>query len=135
MQQKCALVRDRPSLLHPNVKRDISSTHPLVYSTQYSVEYRDIYKIVHINMQILLLDPLLASTFKDGYGCVARRAPSLRNALSPSLFTSKSSNIHTWLTWLNLVKGSSCCGHQRCTCCTVIKQCAICNMWAILPSP
>lgn len=56
------------------------------------------------------------TALKDGYLCVARRAPTLGQELSPSLFNDNISSKPTWLQY----KGSYPCGHKICICCTVM---------------
>lgn len=67
-------------------------------------------------MIVLQYDPALTDVLNNGFTCVAKKAPTLGQILSPSLFINKSSSQKTWLNQ----KGSFKCGHTRCICCTVM---------------
>lgn len=104
-------------MLCPRSKSKARSNDTVVLSTPYSVEFKEIYRIIDKNIPILLLDPHVNEVFKNGYRCVAKKAPTFRDTLSPSLFTSVSPKKPTWLNY----KGSYCCGHKRCICCSVME--------------
>lgn len=75
-----------------NKVRDIS---PIVFSTPFSLEYGQICSLVKKYMPILLFDPALENVFRAGYKCVARKAPTLGQELSPSLFVQPNKRIQT----------------------------------------
>lgn len=117
-QQK-ALNRDRPSRLQEKwvkLGRE-DQTKPIVFSTAYSAEYTTICTIVKKYMPLLENDMGTETALKNGSLCVARRAPTLRQELSPSLYSDNLPNKPTWLQY----KGSYPCGHKICICCTVMK--------------
>lgn len=58
----------------------------------------------------------LMGIFENGYKCVAKKAPTLRQILSPSLFVNKPPTERSWLAQ----KGTYRCGHTRCRCCTLL---------------
>lgn len=70
-------------------------------------------------MPALLHDPSLKIALGAGYRCVARRAPTLGQTLSPSLFSQ--SDRRDDAGWIRY-KGSVCCGHRVCICCSVIEK-------------
>lgn len=91
--------KDREVLLKynkkPSTPKKVDS--PLVFSTTYSMEYDRICTIVKKHLPLIHLDPDLSNTLSAGFRCVARRAPTLSQSLSPSLFLSKPTNTPTWL--------------------------------------
>lgn len=93
--------------------------NPVTFSTTYSVEYPKICKIISKHIPNLLYDPSLSLALDAGYRCVARRAPTLGQNLSPSLFTTATPNATS--NWLRYT-GSVGCGHNICRCCTVMKK-------------
>lgn len=64
------------------------------------------------------MDPLLKKVSDKGYKCAARRAPTIVEILSPSLFCSNTRKNTIWLQH----RGSYKCGGNRCNCCNFIVQ-------------
>lgn len=87
---------------------------PIVFSMSYSIEYKQICGIIKQYILLLVNDPSMESALKDGYLCVARRAPTLRQELSPSLF-SYSGDKHKPI--FLQYKDTFPCGHKRRVCC------------------
>lgn len=119
----CQAVAHRPAvpytLMCDKIRDSRVNQHktPVVFSTMYSSQYKDICQIVRKHFPILLSDPALHNVVGDGIKCVSRRAPRLGQKLSPSLFSSIPHPVDSWLS----TKGSYRCGHNRCTCCKVMQ--------------
>lgn len=109
------LKMDREVLLQHKQGRD-RQNKPVVFSTGYSIEYPQVCNIVKKYMPLLENDSSTEQVFKDGYKCVSRRASTLRNKLSPSLFCDSAPPKPTWLQH----RGTYPCGHNICICCSVL---------------
>lgn len=89
--------KDRDLLLCSKEKCKDPLQKLLIFSTQFSMEYGTICKMIKKHMSLLTLDPTLNSVFVQGYRCVAHRAPTLGQMLSHSLFCTYAPKIPTWL--------------------------------------
>lgn len=78
--------KTRQSLIHKQKEFTPKSNKLITFSTMYSREYKYITKILKDNLPILKQDPIVSDILDQGVRCVARKAPSLANKLSPSLF-------------------------------------------------
>lgn len=67
-------------------------------------------------MPILMYDPELNTALQHGYRCAARKARTIGQDLSPSLYLDRPQNKPTWLSY----KGSYPCGHKKCIFCMVM---------------
>lgn len=83
------------------------------FSTFFSREFHDIRTIVHQYLPILFEDSVCADLLKDGINFIPRRAPTLGDSLSPSLFDPATIKSTTWLHF----KGNYGCGVTGCLCC------------------
>lgn len=83
------------------------------------MEYHQICQLITKHIPLLLYDPALAKALDGGHRCVARRAPTLGQDLSPSLFSTALKNDNN--NWLKFT-GSIGCGHKVCKCCTVMQK-------------
>lgn len=63
----------------------------VILSTPYSVEFKDIKRILQTYILILHNDPQYLEVLKQGYKCVAKKAPTLGTMLPPSVIQSKMS--------------------------------------------
>ncbi|XP_056424913.1 extracellular calcium-sensing receptor-like [Hyla sarda] len=81
---------------------------PVVFCTKYSLEYKRICNIIHKYMPIVLCDPAFQGVFPTGYKCISRRAPTIGQSISPSLFSTQQKSQPTWLRYM----GSYRCGHN-----------------------
>uniref|UniRef100_A0A803JHB8 Reverse transcriptase domain-containing protein n=1 Tax=Xenopus tropicalis TaxID=8364 RepID=A0A803JHB8_XENTR len=87
------------------------------FVTAYSNQFYKIREIFYNLLPVLYNDPLLETTVSGGCKVVARRAPTLGNLLSPTLWRSCPTRA-TWLT----TKGTYPCGAKRCVTCKHIKR-------------
>uniref|UniRef100_A0A803JPB3 Reverse transcriptase domain-containing protein n=1 Tax=Xenopus tropicalis TaxID=8364 RepID=A0A803JPB3_XENTR len=88
-----------------------------VFVTTYTNQFYRIRKIFNNLLPVLYNDPLLATVLQGGCKFVARKALTLGNVLSPTLWQSKP----TKTTWLS-TQGTYPCGARRCVTCTYIKR-------------
>lgn len=112
-------ISDRNALLDDRPRNKVSKTRkkPIVFSTPYSEEYNHICKIINEYMPLLTNDVNIHTALQDGHRCVARRAPTLGQTLSPSLYVENTKkSTPTWLKY----KGNFSCGHKKCICCNVL---------------
>lgn len=58
------------------IKRGKDNDQPLVFSTPFSSQYRDICKIVQKHAALLSIDPIYSGILENGVRCVSRRAPT-----------------------------------------------------------
>lgn len=98
-----------------------NSQTPLIFSTSFSTEFKDICALINKHIPMLMYDPSLENFFKAGFRCVAKRAPTLAQDLSTSLYVSYEGRNKIGGNWLDY-KGSTGCGHRVCICCSVIKR-------------
>lgn len=119
--------KDRHTLLCDKSQNNESHTStsrihtPIVFSTAFSSEFRDICNLVKKHIPMLMYDPALDNVFKAGFRCVAKKAPTLAQDLSPSSFTSHEGKNMIGGTWLGY-KGFVGCGHRICICCSFVKK-------------
>uniref|UniRef100_A0A803K2L1 Reverse transcriptase domain-containing protein n=1 Tax=Xenopus tropicalis TaxID=8364 RepID=A0A803K2L1_XENTR len=116
-----ALRTDRSELLANRNKgsdnRTKKSRDLPTFVTAFSNQFYKVKRILYDLIPVLYNDPDLAVVLQDGCNVVARRAPTLGNLLSPTLWKSQPRKT----SWLN-VKGTYRCGARRCVTCTYIKQ-------------
>ncbi|XP_056390615.1 uncharacterized protein LOC130284359 [Hyla sarda] len=116
---KIAAEKNRNELIKTQNTKSLSdeTSKPIIFSTQYySTEFRSVQKIIDKHMPILHTDPGVREALESGYMCVSRRAPTLGQMLSPSLFTDGPTKKPTWLKHTGSYK---CCAN-RCVCCSYI---------------
>lgn len=114
--------KNRDQLLYGNVSKNIKKSHGNQnegtpnFVTSYSREFNKFKNIVVRNLPFLIQDPTLEQILEKGVRCVASKAKSLRNSLSPStIYTPQKT---TWLQY----KGCYKCGQNRCGLCKFLKQ-------------
>lgn len=108
-----SLLQDRVQTTHSNV-----SSTSTVFSTPYSLQFKQIVGIIQKHLPILHADAGFSEVLQGGYKCVSRRALTLGNILSPSLVSSRTESRPTWLRH----KGCFQCAHSRCICCRYVKK-------------
>ncbi|XP_031751078.1 uncharacterized protein LOC116408410 [Xenopus tropicalis] len=89
------------------------------FVTSFSSQFYKIKHIVNTLIPVLYNDPDLATLLHGGCRVVARKAPTLGNILSPTLWSSQPKKDK--MTWLR-VKGTYTCGASKCITCAYIKQ-------------
>uniref|UniRef100_A0A803K2I9 Reverse transcriptase domain-containing protein n=1 Tax=Xenopus tropicalis TaxID=8364 RepID=A0A803K2I9_XENTR len=112
--ERSDLLTDRKGQHHGRVGRGYVSP---TFVTSFSNQFYKIKRIVSNLIPVLYNDPDLALVLQGGYNIVAKKAPTLGNILSPTLWRSRPLRA-TWLT----VKGTYRCGARRCVTCSHIRQ-------------
>ncbi|OCT57287.1 hypothetical protein XELAEV_18003724mg [Xenopus laevis] len=109
---------DRDILLTPQNKTHKKEFGQRIsFITQYSRQYKKIVKTVKKFLPILYADRDFCKALDPGIGCVARRAYTLGDSLSPSLFKEKNSSKQDFLRHSGCFKF----GHNRCVTCKYLK--------------
>lgn len=85
----------------------------LTLSTRFCSGFKDTKDIVYRYLPILFEHQICADLLKDGVNIISRRAPTLGNSLSPSLFQTGKIWSPTWLH----CKGNYHCGGTGYPCC------------------
>ncbi|OCT72143.1 hypothetical protein XELAEV_18035109mg [Xenopus laevis] len=109
---------DRVTLLTPQNKTHKKEFGQKIYFiTRYSRQYKKIVKTVKKFLPILYADRDFCRALDPGIGCVARRAYTLGDSLSPSLFKETNNSKQDFLRHSGCFK----CGHNRCVTCKYLK--------------
>lgn len=110
---------NRQNLLveHTHNTRQTTQTNSLTFSTTYSRQFNNIVNIVKKHLPILSVENSLREVLDEGIRFVSRRAPTIANKVSPSMYRSVSSDRPTWLSTVGFFK----CGHRNCTACGFAK--------------
>lgn len=117
--QDIARGRKRRDLLYGKKRcMDTPISKQVVFSTAYSLQFQKIRSIVTRNLNILKADPKLTSVVATGCKVVSKRAPTVGQKLSPSLFSSNSDTKRTWLT----LSGFFGCNTPKCITCGVAQH-------------
>lgn len=111
---------DRESLLGNNTHKPLShiSDGFSIFSTPYSLQFKQISDIIHKYIPVLYTDPGFSEVIQKGYKCVSKKAITLGNILSPSMICSQADTKPTWLRHVGCYQ----CSHTRCICCQYIKK-------------
>lgn len=99
-------------------RRCFQNQNTIVFSTTFSPQYHPVTNIVKKYLTILETDDTLSCMRSNSIKCAARRAMTIGNRVSPSLYTTKKETNQTWLS----TNGSYKCGHTKCQFITVTKE-------------
>ncbi|XP_044148864.1 protein YAE1 homolog isoform X1 [Bufo gargarizans] len=109
---------DLPSCI--NRQTNAAAKNVPCFVTNYSLEFSQICAIVTKHLSVLNGDEQWSDISSAGVRCIARRAPTIAQKISPSLFTDSDTSKKEKSAWLRH-KGTFKCGHRICTCCNYIK--------------
>lgn len=107
------LLKDKKSPSKGKVK-----ISPLLFSPLSAINTDQSLSIIKRHLPMLLVEDSLKHTLREGVRFVSRRAPTLANVVSPSMFTSATQQSETWLT----TNGFFRCGHRSCTACNFTRD-------------
>lgn len=121
VNRACNIVEniDRQNLLKEKNKSTGSADviPPVTFTTTFSPVYKQVTGIIKKYLPILNNNSNLQEILKNGVRFVSKKAPTLGDKISPSLFLTPNTNPTTWLD----VKGFFKCGHTKCTACNYAK--------------
>lgn len=105
---------DRANLPAPRIKSNKNTrSSPAIFSTPFSVGFKEITKIMHKYLPVFYTDPLFFKVLKQGFRCVA---PTLGIILSPILIQSQPPKNYTWLKYTGCYRGD----YTKCIYCKYI---------------
>ncbi|CAJ0965350.1 unnamed protein product [Ranitomeya imitator] len=107
---------DRETMLNKASSNRVSSEEHITFTTTYSPQFKEITDIIRKRIPMLSQDKKLNQILSKPVRYIAKKAPSLNNILSPSLFVSEDKRLKEKENWLS-TKGTYKCGHNICTCC------------------
>lgn len=103
----------RRNLLETKLVKRHNNNPVVTFSTVYIRQFDQIKCIVHKHLTLLSAVDSLHDVLQNGVHFVSRRAPTIRDRVSPSIFVSKSPSNYNCLT----LKGFYHCSHRQCTMC------------------
>lgn len=121
IKQACTSVRDAPREILLQEKKSLRSssgtdTTSVVFSTRFSNQFSNIKHIISQQLPILFSDPGYKGILSKGAKYVVKKALTVGNIVSPSLFTTKQ-EVRTWLHTAVLVSCFFKCNATRCSSC------------------
>lgn len=103
----------RSQLLEEKRNRNRKSKPTITFSTTFSLQYDQVVKIIKKHLPLLSVEKNMWEVLDKGVRFVSRRAPTLGNIISPSMFNSPSPLQTEWLKSVGFYS----CGHKKCTAC------------------
>lgn len=86
---------------------------PIIFSTQYSEYYKSVTQVIKRHLPIFSSHDNLRHILQNGIEFVSRRAKTIGNIVSHSMYLKEDYHAQTWLH----TNGSFPCGHKLCTAC------------------